>query len=182
MVVAADIKKDLPNFPDEVIEMWLLPLSSQNGMGWPPPHPYGNSDWRWVLAEKELDWWKKVDWELEEADCSFPNLASGTRRTVQKMIDAHIGGEKNAYGAAPERFHTQLNHVLSHGKFMKPIVVVPVKSGLSVIDGNNRIAAHAYASSKLMTDEMLMERGGKRPTATQLTWRGAHREGEAIED
>ncbi len=29
-----DIKKDLPNFPDEVIIDWLLPFA--NKLGWPP--------------------------------------------------------------------------------------------------------------------------------------------------
>jgi hypothetical protein len=48
------------------------------------------------------------------------------------MLAAHIDGEKNSYGAAPERFFSQLKHILKNGTFPEPIVIVPVKSGLSV--------------------------------------------------
>ncbi|MET3910146.1 hypothetical protein FXB40_28365 [Bradyrhizobium rifense] len=53
------------------------------------------------------------------------------------------------------RFFDQLDIILEEKKFPKPIVVVPVKSGLSVIDGNNRIAAHAYALSPLLPADHL---------------------------
>ena len=87
MVVRTDIKKDLPDFPDEVIDMWLLPLANQQGMSWPPPNPFGTSRWQWLLGEN-LDWWKKVDWKLEDTDCSF-NAISDHRacREDQKAYD-----------------------------------------------------------------------------------------------
>jgi hypothetical protein len=182
MVTAQDIKRDLPNFPDEVIEIWLLPIANQQGMGWPPPNPFESSDWKWVLGEKNLDWWKKVKWTLEDTDCSFEKLAGGTQHTIQKMLDAHIGGEKNAYDAAPERFFDQLKHILKNGTFPKPIIIVPVKSGLSVIDGNNRIAAHACALSPSLPAGLLEKIGGQLPSPTQQAWHGKHSEGEMLEE
>jgi hypothetical protein len=182
MVALADIKKDLPDFPDEILEMWLLPLAEQQGMGWPPPNPFGNNDWQWVLGEKNLDWWKKVDWKLDQTDCSFGNLANGTRHIIRKMLAAHIDGEENAYSAAPDRFLGQLKHILTNGKFPKPVVIVPVKSGLSVVDGNNRIAAHACALSPDMPADLLAKFGGQLPSPMQQVWRGTHRDGEMIEE
>jgi hypothetical protein len=37
MTTLQDIKKDLPDWPDDVIDQWLLKLANQTGMGWPPP-------------------------------------------------------------------------------------------------------------------------------------------------
>jgi hypothetical protein len=39
MVSVANIKKDLPAWPDEMIDLWLLFF--ENDLGWPPP------DHRW---------------------------------------------------------------------------------------------------------------------------------------
>jgi hypothetical protein len=98
------------------------------------------------------------------------------------MVDAHVGGEKNAYDAAPERFFDQLDIILEEKKFPKPIVVVPMKSGLSVIDGNNRIAAHAYALSPLLPADRLEKAGGLLPSLVQQAWRGTHKDGEMLEE
>jgi hypothetical protein len=180
MVTAADIKKDLPNFPDEVIDMWILPLASQSTTGWPPPNPFGSSRWQWILGEKNLDWWKKVNWKLEETDCSFGKLARGTQNTIQNMLASHIDGEENAYGADPERFFNQLVYVLKHGKFCKPIAVVPVESGLSVVDGNNRIAAHACVLSASFPAEFARKGSVQLPSQVQRVWRGTHQDGEML--
>jgi hypothetical protein len=98
------------------------------------------------------------------------------------MLDAHVGGEKNTYDAAPERFFDQLDIILAEKKFPKPIVVVPVKSGLSVIDGNNRIAAHAYALSSFLPADRLAQAGGQLPSSTQQAWHGTHRDGEMLDE
>jgi hypothetical protein len=182
VVTAADIKKDIPNFPDEVIAMWLLPLANQPTTGWPPPNPFGSSRWKWILGEKDLEWWKKVDWKLEETDCSFSKLARGTQNTIQKMLAAHIDGEDNAYGEDPEKFFRQLKHILKQGKFSKPIAVIPVKSGLSVIDGNNRIASHACAVSESLPAEFIQEIGGQLPSKVQQVWWGTHHDGETLSE
>jgi hypothetical protein len=42
MITLADIKKDLPAWPDDVIEQWLLYLARRDDTGWPPPEPLGD--------------------------------------------------------------------------------------------------------------------------------------------
>jgi hypothetical protein len=45
MTTLQDIKKDLPGWPDDVIDQWLLKLANQSGMGWPPPNPMTGHRW-----------------------------------------------------------------------------------------------------------------------------------------
>jgi hypothetical protein len=46
-VSQAAIKSDLPHWPDEVIELWLLYLANRSAgdTGWPPPDPLGHRGW-----------------------------------------------------------------------------------------------------------------------------------------
>jgi hypothetical protein len=53
MVTVADIQKDLPNWPKEVIDPWLIEFANDPGMGWPPPKPYGDHRW---MATKVAGW------------------------------------------------------------------------------------------------------------------------------
>jgi len=41
MVLLADIKKDLPAWPDNVIKQCLVHLANRDSTGWPPPEPLG---------------------------------------------------------------------------------------------------------------------------------------------
>jgi hypothetical protein len=41
MLAVVDIKKDLPNWPDDVIDQWLLYFANEPDCGWPPPDPLG---------------------------------------------------------------------------------------------------------------------------------------------
>ena len=40
MVTLEEIRKDLPDWPDEVISEWLVYLSNREDTGWPPPTPF----------------------------------------------------------------------------------------------------------------------------------------------
>ena len=54
MVEIADIKNDLPDWPDDVIEQWLHYFAQD--CGWPPPEPLGNHRWKGLLGGKPLSW------------------------------------------------------------------------------------------------------------------------------
>ena len=70
MVELADIKKDLPLWPDDVIEEWLLRLANRSDTGWPPPE-LGDHVWKNILGNKSLSWWRDVNWNLEEIDVAL---------------------------------------------------------------------------------------------------------------
>jgi hypothetical protein len=50
VVALADIKADLPNWPDDVVDQWVLKLANQSGMGWPPPDPMEGHRWEPLLT------------------------------------------------------------------------------------------------------------------------------------
>ena len=57
------IKKDLPNFPNEVIRDWLEPLAKGQGLGWPPPE---QSRWTKIFLNEPLDFWQNTIWNKEK--------------------------------------------------------------------------------------------------------------------
>ncbi|ESX54720.1 hypothetical protein X760_27750 [Mesorhizobium sp. LSHC422A00] len=64
------IKDSLPEWPDDVIEQWLLPFAKD--LGWPPPVPLGEHRWHYILAKKPLSWWQGLKWELRDIDLQNP--------------------------------------------------------------------------------------------------------------
>jgi hypothetical protein len=105
MVALQDIKADLPGWPDQVVEQWLLTLASQPDLGWPPPDPLEGHRWEHIITNP-VSWWQNVTWALEARDCSFNKLSVATRIIVNKMYQALIDGVDNGYGGdnCPERF------------------------------------------------------------------------------
>jgi hypothetical protein len=55
MVTLEDIKKTLPQWPDEVIGEWLIYFAN-DGLGWPPPEPYGDHRWGVLLGHRPVSW------------------------------------------------------------------------------------------------------------------------------
>jgi hypothetical protein len=178
-----DIKHDLPEWPDDVIDQWLLNLARRPDLGWPPPDPFGFSSWKYILDSKPLTWWSNVVWQLQTIDCSFDNLAIGTKRIVIEMSSAHLNGANNIYGAmvdSRERFGRALQYIMQYGSFPRALVGMRIASGLSVLDGNHRIAAHFVTQS--MASDDLERRGLRRPSQAQRVWMGTYCGGKVTGD
>ncbi|MDE5443193.1 hypothetical protein GWG65_17390 [Bradyrhizobium sp. CSA207] len=171
-----DIKKNLPDWPDDVIDQWLLKLANQTGMSWPPSEPLTG---RWkLLLTHPVSWWKDVTWTQEKRDCSFDKLSIDGRKTMNNMYDALVEGKDNGFGGdnSPARFQRQLKIVTTTGEFERPPVLFPIASGLSPLDGNHRIFAHHIALQ--LTEEDLAKYKVKRPDAIQTAWIASHKNGE----
>jgi hypothetical protein len=179
LVDLATIKTDLPDWPDKVIELWLLKLANRGpDTGWPPPEPFGDNAWKHILGDKPLSWWKSVTWQLEERDLNFDALSQDSRSIVNKMLDAHINNKINDYTTLPNskaRFESAALYVAENGTFPEPLVGIELKDGLSVLDGNHRMTALCYCQK---TAEEILEEGGVAPAATQKIWMGSHPRGE----
>jgi hypothetical protein len=177
VVALADIKADLPNWPDDVVDQWLLKLANQSGMGWPPPDPMEGHRWELLLTHP-ISWWRDVTWTLETRDCSFDKLSMDARRTMNSMYDALVDGVENGFGGDNSfaRFQRQLGILATTGKFERPPVLFPIASGLSPLDGNHRIFAHHV--SQMMSDQDLAKYKVNRPPATQSVWFASHKDGE----
>lgn len=179
MVALKDIKADLPDWPDDVLDQWLLTLAKQPDLGWPPPEPLQGHRWQHIITNP-VAWWKNVSWKREVQDCSFNKLSVAARIISNKMCQALIEGVDNGYGGdnSKERFQRQLKFLALNGKFERSPVTIPIATGLSVLDGSHRIfALHA---SLQMSDEDLAKYKVKRPSAMQTVWVGSHKDGETL--
>jgi hypothetical protein len=91
MVEMADIKNDLPDWPDDVIEQWLHYFAQD--CGWPPPEPLGNHRWKGLLGGKPLSWWKKVSWKKRKSNAiAEPDGEVARRRPRNCRRDEHGKG------------------------------------------------------------------------------------------
>ena len=134
------IKKDLPNFPDQVVRDWIQPFAEDEG--WPPI----TERWKYLLKEMNLERWRKVTWDLEERDFTKLSLSSECMFSLQEMLRAYINDEDNVYKRdlgerGKERFHVQLHYLIDNGALSSPPVLVDHGDGLEIMDGNHRVAA-----------------------------------------
>lgn len=179
MVNAEDIKADLPNWPDDVIDQWLLKLANRGrDTGWPPPENLEGNAWKYILGGRPIAWWKRVAWTLEERDISFPRLSDGTRRIINGMMDGHVEGNSNLYTQDPSsrgRFLSALEYIAKQGRLPKPLIAMQLPDGLSVLDGNHRVSALFACQAGR---EHIMKLGGVVPPNEHQIWIGIHDAGE----
>jgi hypothetical protein len=181
MVTLAEIKTDLPDWPDDVVDQWLLNLANQEGMCWPPPVPFAGHRWEYIIV-KPISWWKKVNWSQEQRDCSFDNLSLNSRKIMNAMFLALVQGVDNGYGGdnSQARFQSCLKFLAVKGRFPRPPVTMQIDTGLSILDGNHRVYSLTFLQST--PDAELKKLGIERPSALQSVWVGTHEDGEVLED
>lgn len=173
MISVADIKKDLPDFPDDVIEDWLHYFANED-CGWPPPEPPGDHRWGRLLGGRSLSWWKEVTWKKEMVKCDPDSLAPKTRAIAATMVTEIGNGTADA--VTKRRYQQALLHILDHGAFFKPIVAMKTPTGLLVLDGNHRIGA--FCGAQILPDAWFAKLNKKRPSLEQEAWIGRHSRGE----
>ena len=67
-----------------------------DGYGW-PPDPIGLGDWRYVLARRSLDYWRKSQWQLDKLSLEYGNLLPSCRLRIAGLIETNVKGIENAY-------------------------------------------------------------------------------------
>jgi hypothetical protein len=172
MVSVADIKNDLPGWPDEVVGEWLHHFA--NDICWPPPEPLGDHRWSGILGGRPLSWWKKVSWKKETVICESAKLSDKSRAIAITTI-AEINN-RTADAATRTRFKRAMDYILDNGIFPGAIVAMNVPSGLTVLDGNHRVSA--FCGVQLMPDAAFERLQKKRPSLQQEVWVGTHADGE----
>ena len=139
MVSVADIQKDLPDWPEDVIEQWLHYFANEADGGWPPPEPLGNHRWKGLLGGKSLSWWKNVTWERETVTCDLASLAEKARADVGDIVAQMNAG--TADGSTKKRVARSWVYIKDNGVFPRAPVMMKKEDGLSLIDGSHRMAA-----------------------------------------
>lgn len=174
MVAVADIKKDLPAWPEDVIEQWLHYFANEPDCGWPPPDPLGGHRWSGILGGRPLSWWKDVTWNKETVDCRHANLSDKSKVIVTEVINDY--NNKTADAVTTRRFKHAYIYIMDHAAFPKPVIMMKVASGMSVLDGSHRMAAFCMLQ---MTPDTAFEKLNKQKASPkQKAWVGTHSAGE----
>lgn len=144
MVTMQDIKADLPGWPDDMIDQWLLYHANSPKTGWPPPEPFGSSRWG-LLLNRPLSWWKGVYWTEAQSPLTLDALCKEDRITQAEMAGAYFGGKHNSYSqieSGPHRVFSALDYLRESGSLPRPIVVLETAGGgLTAVDGSHRLCA-----------------------------------------
>ena len=146
----ADLKATLPNFPDEVLVDWLLPYARLEG--WPPFGRHNNNPqaarWLGLLAKKDLDYWKSVNWSLHYGHIELDEFDSDTKNKIIDIVYAATKGENNLCSARipdlKERFDRIFSHLKSNGSLPGAPTLLKTENGLRAMDGNHRVAAYFF--------------------------------------
>lgn len=138
------IKNDLPNFPDEIIEDWILGHYSS----WPPSNLL-NCDPK--LLFRSLDFWKNVEWSLEDFQYSDFSFSEDPGSAILATAGSFSFDTKNPLSIFEEitgkRYVDILSYTLEHGKSPKPVSLLREQDTFSIADGHHRIYALRVATS-----------------------------------
>ena len=173
MVTVAQIKEKLPNWPDAVIEEWLLYFADD--IGWPPSEPLGTDRWGDILGHRPLTWWARVTWVQEQVDCSRANLSAVTQQRIAATSDPVYAG--TATEQEQGQYRRPFQYLLEHGTFANAALAMRDGEQLHFIDGHHRLAALTDLREKA-PEALFAQPGRQRPGAVQAVWIGAHPDGE----
>ena len=138
------IKKDLPNFPDEVIKEWLEPLAV--GRGWSPEE----SNWYAIMNYKSLDFWKKLLWQKKKVNISEIQLNEDSKLIIGSMYEAICKKKENNYskvmGNKGKEKYLKITDYLNNngGVWSKPIILLEDNGSYFIADGNHRYFAWIF--------------------------------------
>jgi hypothetical protein len=74
------------------------------------------------------------------------------------------------------RFDRAFHHILNNATFEEPLITIRIAGGLSILDGNHRVAA--FCALQKMGPEQFERLGLQKPAQEQDVWVGAHSRGE----
>ncbi len=177
MKVSLDqIQADLPEWPLDVLEQWLLFHANDKKLVWPPPDPLGDNYWKNLIV-RPLSWWRPVAWTLEERP--FPNCLTRSDMLVQrKMFAGYFRGEQNAFArqidTGPDRALNSLRYISEHNEFPRHPIALEAPNGLIVLDGAHRVLALLIGLGLWRLNGKLAEIARVRPKAEQALWVGRH--------
>jgi hypothetical protein len=149
------IKQSLPNFPDEIIETWLLPYALM--LGWPPIPQHKkdpNNRWRYILTKKDLTYWQNIEWKLELVNISKSCLDDNSKQQI--MIILSPDGELHT----PENLNKVIgiaNFLFENIKLPHPPIALRNNEKIYLVDGNHRVCALLLAIEHLENAGMPVE-------------------------
>jgi len=166
-----EIKNSFTNIPDEVIRLWIEPISLKEG--WPV-----KNGWDVRVTGEDFLFWNDSNWQKKEVDLSKLDYSRLYFDMIRGLLDAYIYNVNNSYKDllgvdGKKRFQSALMYISKNGTFPQPPVLCVNEIGkYEILDGNHRffafkIAEEAYYEG-LRKDNNMM--GIKRPDLIQELW------------
>lgn len=174
MVSKADIQSDLPNWPEDVIDQWLLYFANEPECGWPPPEPLGECRWSGLLGGRPLSWWKNVTWKKQKVKCDLGTLSPKSRADVADIV-FHMKN-RTADASTQKRVARSWLYLKDNAVFPRHPITMRIPGGLSLIDGSHRMAAFQMVQE--MPNEQFTKINKRKAALKQHVWIGAHSSGE----
>lgn len=174
MFSIADIQKELPRWPEDVIEQWLLYFANEPDCGWPPPDPLGNHRWKGLLGGRSLSWWKNVMWKKQKVRCELDALTPKARADVTDLVSGMKSGALDA--STKRRVAQPWLYLKDHARFPRALVTMQKPDGISLIDGTHRMAAFNLIQELPKTEFDKINK--RKASLKQQVWVGVHSAGE----
>jgi hypothetical protein len=141
------IKKDLPNFPDDVVEQFLLPYAKK--LGWPPENCKNDSNNRWknILRSNDLAYWRQVGWNKEILKLSPHELLSKDYKIVVDLMRTNVQVQDTFYRImldSKERFDRICLHLKQESVYPRTVAIERIGGKYRILDGCHRLSAYFY--------------------------------------
>lgn len=134
-----------PNVPDEVFDMWLIPLAKD--YGWPFENIHEetkDTKWYHTLGGLPLSFWHSAEWELTQRDLLSMPFSFITKFVLRSLIEQYQSGSHTVVAnleRTKERFGACADFIITNGIIPKPIIVLERNGAFEIVDGNHRVAA-----------------------------------------
>ena len=139
---------DLPNFPEEVVEQFLLPFAKE--LGWPPGKSENDpfNRWKYILRKNDLKYWRQLKWNKEILKLSPHQLLPKDIEMVLGLIEANVNKKTNIYSMtmqdSKERFDRICTYLKNEGVYPSTVALEQIGDRFTIIDGCHRLAAYFY--------------------------------------
>ena len=143
------LRRDLPNFPDEILFSWLAPAAKERG--WPPTilgDGLPDSRWRALFRNKPLSAWKGIGWEKRKVQISPNSLNESSISNISGIFEAAVLLQQNCYSEGIRdlipRFENVIKFITTNGVLPVPPILIEEGEKFDVVDGNHRLAAFFF--------------------------------------
>src|SRR5262245_45140240 len=104
--------------------------------------------WLYLLKAQPLSYWQRLRWQEATRHVSVHELRGEHQHIMVDMAMAALTGQRNRFSEAipnlKQRFQSVVDYIALHGRLPRPPALCVEPDGLSVLDGNHRMAAYFY--------------------------------------